>query len=112
LGGRLSVLNPAGQEIFSAGLQNARKVPGLWERQQRTLEQQRQELDRQQQAFTQMTHDLQAGEFQRSRSSEVQRLEQTIGQLRRDLDQQRRELDQQRWLIAALERQLSSLQHR
>ena len=111
-GGRVEVLTPDGREIFSTGPHSDTALPGLWERERRTVEQQRRDLSQQQQELSQTMRQQRAVEQQARSGGDTTRLEQMVEQQRRDIDQQRREIDQQRRLIDALERQVRSLERR
>jgi hypothetical protein len=111
-GGRVEVLDHEGKEIFSAGTPGGAELPGLWERQRRTLDQQQRALDQQRQEITRMGRQLSALEPRDRPGSELERLERTVEQQRRELDQLRRELDQQRRQSDAVERQLRFLERR
>jgi hypothetical protein len=111
-GGRLEVLNREGKELFSVGTQSGAALPGLWERERRTVEQLRQELNQQRQDLTQVMRQLRISESPARSGSDAGRFDQTLEQQRRDLDFLRRELDQQRRMIDAVERQVRSLERR
>lgn len=111
-GGRVEVSDNQGKEIFSAGTQSGTRLPGIWERERRTVVQQQRDQTQQQQALSQTTRQLRTLEQQSSGQGEIPRLALVVEQQRRDLDQQRRDIDQQRRLIEAVERQLRSLERR
>ena len=111
-GGRIEVLTPDGRELFSAGPQSGTALPGLWEREHRTVEQQRRDLSQQHQELSQTVRQQRTVEQQVRSGGDTTRLELMVEQQRRDIDQQRRDIDQQRRLLDALERQLRSLERR
>src|SRR5262245_24983364 len=104
-GGRVEVLNNAGQQVFSAGTVQGGKEPvGLWEQTLRTIDRQGRELDQQRRMFEDLSRQLRT--LSQSRQAAGERAPQgyDMTQLRLDVEQQRRALE-------AVDRQLQSLSH-
>jgi hypothetical protein len=112
LGGRLEILNGAGQAIFTVGQTQTQDLPGHWERHVRVVDQQQQKIAQQQQELAQLGRRLSTIEQLDRSGTTLDRHIRNAEDMRRDLDQQRRELDQQRRLIDALERQVRTLERR
>jgi hypothetical protein len=111
-GGRLTVLNAEGQEVFSTGLRQDTGLPGLWERQLQTAKTQRQEVDQQRQELLKVSRQLRDLPPAGRGSVEADPQRRELEQQRRDLEQQRRDIDQQRRQLDALERQFRMLERR
>jgi hypothetical protein len=102
-GGRIEVLNNAGQQVFSAGTVQGGKEPvGLWEQTLRTIDRQGRELDQQRRILEDLGRQMRTFSQARQTTGDHAPQSYEMTQLRFDVEQQRR-------AIEAVDRQLQSL---
>src|SRR5262245_9871784 len=103
VGGRIEVLNNAGQHVFSAGtVQGGKEPAGLWEQTLRTIDRQGRELDQQRRMLEDLSRQLHNLPQARQTAGDHAPQSYEMTQLRFDVEQQRR-------AIEAVDRQLQSL---
>jgi hypothetical protein len=112
-GGRIEVLNNAGQHVFSAGtVQGGKEPPGLWEQTLRTVDRQGRELDQQRRMLEDLGRQLQKLSQARQTAGDHTPPSHDLTQLRFDMEQQRRALDAVDRQLQSLAYQLRSLERR
>lgn len=112
-GGRLEVLNNAGQQVFSAGTVQGGKEPlGLWEQTLRTIDRQGRELDQQRRMLDDLGRQFQKLSQARQPAGDHTPQSYDMTQLRFDVEQQRRAIESVDRQLQALTHQLRSLERR
>ena len=112
-GGRIEVLNNAGQHVFSAGtIQGGKESLGLWEQTLRTADRQGHELDQQRRMLEDLGRQLQKLSQARQTAGDPAPQSYDLTQLRFDIEQQRRALEAVDRQLQSLAYQLRSLERR